>query len=333
IEVIKSSSHQVVKSSSRQVIKSSSHQVVKSSSRQVIKSSSQKGRRIMLRINAKTKICMIIGDPVEHSLSPAMHNRAYEVLGIDDEFVFIGARVKIEDVKDVVRAVKVMGIRGLTCTIPHKVEIMKYLDKKYIDPVALKIGAVNTIVNDNGVLKGFNTDWQGVLAPLEKEIDLEGKSVAILGAGGVARAMAYAVSSRGAFSTVFNRTLEKAEDLSRDFGGQARSYKDIACVQDMDIILNATPLGMAPRENETPLPKKYISKKQIVFDAIYAPYETRLLLEAKQQGAKVMHGAEMLLYQGIAQFELYTGRKAPESIMREVLEKNVIASEAKQSSG
>jgi 3-dehydroquinate dehydratase/shikimate dehydrogenase len=129
------------------------------------------------------------------------------------------------------------------------------------------------------------------------------------------------VSSRGAFFTVFNRTHEKAVDLSRDFGGLARSYKDIACVQDMDIVLNATSLGMAPREDETPLPKQYITKKQIVFDAIYAPFETRLLREAREQGAKLIHGAEMLLYQATAQFELYTGRKAPEKEMREALEK------------
>jgi shikimate dehydrogenase len=264
---------------------------------------------------------MIIGDPVEHSLSPAMHNKAYEALGIDDEFVYVGCRVKMEDVKDVVRAAAAMGIRGLTCTIPHKVEVMKYLDKKYIDPIALAIGAVNTIVNDDGILKGYNTDWLGVLKPLERLIELKGKSVAILGAGGVARAMAYAVSSRGAFFTVFNRTHEKAVDLSRDFGGLARSYKDIACVQDMDIVLNATSLGMAPREDETPLPKQYITKKQIVFDAIYAPFETRLLREAREQGAKLIHGAEMLLYQATAQFELYTGRKAPEKEMREALEK------------
>ncbi len=274
----------------------------------------------MLRISAKTKICMIIGDPVEHSLSPAMHNKAYEALGIDDEFVYVGSRVKIEDVKYVVTAMKAMDIRGLTCTMPHKIEIMKYLEKQYIDPIALKIGAVNTVVNDNGILKGYNTDWFGVSTPLEKLIELKGKSVAMLGAGGVARAMAYAVSSRGAFFTVFNRTSEKAEDLSRGFGGLARSYKDIAYVQDMDIILNATSLGMALRENETPLPKQYITKKQIVFDAIYAPFETRLLREASEQGAKIIHGAEMLLYQGTAQFELYTGRKAPEDVMREVLE-------------
>jgi shikimate dehydrogenase len=265
---------------------------------------------------------MIIGDPVEHSLSPAMHNKAYEALGIDDEFVYVGSRVKIENVKDVVTAVRVMGIRGLTCTIPHKIEVMKYLEKKYIDPIALKIGAVNTVVNDNGVLRGYNTDWIGVLTPLERLTKLKGKSVAILGAGGVARAMAYAVSSRGAFFTVFNRTLEKAEDLSRDFGGLARSYKDIACVKEMDVVLNATSLGMAPREDETVLPKQYITEKQIVFDAIYAPFETRLLREAREQGAKIIHGVEMLLHQGTAQFELYTGQKAAVEVMRSVL-KNI----------
>lgn len=277
----------------------------------------------MSKISAKTKICMIIGDPVEHSLSPAMHNKTYEALGIDDEFVYVGSRVRIEDVKYVVTAVKAMGIRGLTCTMPHKVEVMKYLDKQYIDPIALKIGAVNTVVNDNGILKGYNTDWFGVLAPLEKLIELKGKSVAILGAGGVARAMAYAVSSRGAFFTVFNRTPEKAEELSRDFGGQARSYKDIAEVKDMDVILNATPLGMHPQENAIPLPKQYISKKQIVLDAIYDPFETRLLREAREQGAKVIHGMEMLLHQGAAQFELYTGRKAPVEEMREAMKKEL----------
>lgn len=276
----------------------------------------------MLRITARTKICMIIGDPVEHSLSPAMHNKAYEALGLDDEFVYVGSRVKIEEVKDVVRAVKVMGIRGLTCTIPHKVEVMKYLDKKYIDPIAKKIGAVNTVVNDDGILRGYNTDWIGVLKPLEQVTGLKGKSVAILGAGGASRAMAYAVSSKGAFLTVFNRTLEKAEILSKDFGGQSRSYKDIEQVRQMDIILNATPIGMHPNESETPLPKQYISKKQIVFDAVYNPFETKLLKDAKEQGARIIHGTEMFLHQGLAQFELFTGRKAPEEEMRKVLEEH-----------
>src|SRR3989344_6768814 len=104
-----------------------------------------------MRISAKTKMCIIIGDPVEHSLSPALHNSAYESLGIDDQFVYLGSRVKIENIKSVVEAMRVMNIRGLTCTIPHKIEVMKYLD--WIDETAKKIGAVNSVVNDDGVLK------------------------------------------------------------------------------------------------------------------------------------------------------------------------------------
>ena len=130
-------------------------------------------------------MCIIIGDPVEHSLSPVMHNAAYEALRIDDQFVFTAARVDIKHVRQVVEAVRVMGIRGLTCTIPHKIEVMKYLDE--IDETAKKIGAVNTVVNHNGVLKGYNTDWLGVATPLERITTLKGKRAAVVGAGGAAR--------------------------------------------------------------------------------------------------------------------------------------------------
>jgi shikimate dehydrogenase len=272
-----------------------------------------------MRISAKNKICMIIGDPIEHSLSPRMHNAVYEALSIDDEFIFVGAHVKVEDVGQVVAGIKAMGIRGLTCTIPHKIEVMKFLDEENIDPVARKIGAVNTIVNDNGVLKGYNTDWLGVLTPLEQVTSLKGKKVAVLGAGGTARAMVYAVTSRGAFCTVYNRTLDKAEQLAEEFGGAGKSLDDVAEVTQADIILNATSLGMHPQEKETPLPKEYLREKHIVFDAIYVPYETWLLQEAKEQGAQIIHGLDMLLYQGLPQFELYTNRKGLEDVMRKVL--------------
>jgi len=272
-----------------------------------------------MKITAKTKICIIIGDPVEHSLSPQMHNAAYEALGIEDQFVFLGARVNVENVGDVVTAMKVMGIRGLTCTIPHKMEVMKFIEPENIDPVARKIGAVNTVVNDNGVIKGYNTDWLGVLTPLESVTSLQGKKVAVLGAGGAARAMIYAVTSKGASFTVYNRTLDKAEELAKEFGGQGKSLDDVAEITQADIILNATALGMHPDENETPLPKEYITNKHIVFDAIYVPYETRLLKEAKEQGAQIIHGLDMLLYQGLPQFEIYTNQKAPEDVMRKVL--------------
>ncbi len=275
-----------------------------------------------MNISGKTKICVIIGDPVEHSLSPAMHNAAYEALGIDDEFVFVAAHVKVEDVKDVVQAVRVMNIRGLTCTIPHKIEVIQYLDE--IDPIAEKIGAVNTVVNENGTLKGYNTDWQGTVVPLERNVGrLKGKAVALIGAGGAARAMAYGVTEHGAKLSIFNRTKEKAVALAHELSSDVTvfDYDDMQSeLPNHDIILNATNLGMGDQIGQTPVLKEYIHKGQIVFDAVYAPRETRLLKEAKEQGATTIQGIEMLLYQGASQFELYTGRKAPVDLMRKVLQ-------------
>lgn len=275
-----------------------------------------------MRISAKTKLCIIIGDPVEHSLSPAMHNAAYEELKIDDQFVFTGATVKQENLEDVVRAVPAMNVRGLTCTIPHKIGVMNYLDE--IDETAKQIGAVNTVVNDNGTLKGYNTDWLGVVNPLEKHIKLSGKKVALIGAGGAAHAMAYGVLKKGSSLTIFNRTVEKAEELSESmkklgFNVDVKSVNDISSVKDHNIILNSTSLGMGEQINETPVPKEFIKKDHIVFDAVYVPYETRFLKEAKEAGATIIHGTEMLLHQGLVQFQLYTGHKAPEDVMRNIL--------------
>lgn len=275
-----------------------------------------------MRISAKTKLCIIIGDPVEHSLSPLMHNAAYEELRIDDQFVFTGATVKSENLENVIKGVRAMRIRGLTCTIPHKIEVMKYLDE--IDEIAKQIDAVNTVVNDNGKLKGYNTDWLGVVNPLEKHIKLSGKKVALIGAGGAAHAMAYGVLKKGASLTIFNRTVEKAEELSAymeklGFMVDVKSVNDISLIKDYDIILNSTSLGMGEQINETSVPKEFIKKDHIVFDAVYVPYETRFLKEAKENGATIIHGTEMLLHQGLVQFELYTGHKAPEDVMRKVL--------------
>ncbi len=268
-------------------------------------------------ISAKTKMCIIIGDPVEHSLSPKMHNSAYQQLGIDGEFVFTAAKVKIEDVEDVVRTVRVMGIRGLTCTVPHKVEVMKYLD--WIDPVAQKIGAVNTVVNDNGALKGYNTDWLGTVIPLEKVTDLYGKRVALIGAGGAARAMAFGVIEKGAFLKIYNRSQDKAKELAQELGCFSGSIEQLPEVQDADIIINSTPIGMGELEDQTPIPSNLIQKDQICFDAVYVPFETKFLKEAKNAGAKIIHGIDMLLHQGTAQFTYYTNREAPEDLMRETL--------------
>src|SRR5215469_6755884 len=162
-----------------------------------------------MKITAKTKICMVIGDPVEPSLSPQMHNAGYEELHIDDQFVYVACHVKVNDIENFVKGIRTMNIWGISCTIPHKRAVMPYLDE--IDEVAKKIGAVNTIVNHDNKLIGYNTDWLGILNPLGKFTTLKEKHVAIIGAGGAARAAAYAVTSKGAKLSLFNRTLTNAE--------------------------------------------------------------------------------------------------------------------------
>ena len=268
-------------------------------------------------ITAKTKICIIIGDPVEHSLSPQIHNAAYRKLGIDRDFVFVAARTKLEDLKDVVQAVRAMGIRGLTCTTPHKLEVMKYLD--WIDPVAQKIGAVNTVVNDDGILKGYNTDWLGVVVPLQKITNLQDKKVALIGAGGAARAIAYGLVENGAILKIYNRTLSKAEELAKELGCWAGSLDELAEIIDAEIIINATSIGMGEQQEKLPIDKAIIRSHHICFDIVYNPYETKFLQVAKTKGATIIHGIEMLLHQGMAQFTYYTGKEAPEEVMRQTL--------------
>lgn len=267
-----------------------------------------------MKITATTKLCIVIGDPVEDSLSPQIHNAGYERLGIEAEFVYAACRVRTQDLAAFVNGAKAMGIRGFACKMPHKLEIMRYLDE--IDDVAQAIGAVNTVVNNNGKLKGYNTDWTGIVAPLEARTSLRGKRVALLGAGGASRAAAYGLTNKGAKLTIYNRTLEKAEQLAQEFGCQARSFDDLPEIKSMDIAINATAIGAPLSSNETPLPKDLISKAQIVFDIVYASGDTRLLREAKQQGARIIPGTEMLLHQGMAQFKLFTGHEAPEDAMR-----------------
>jgi shikimate dehydrogenase len=268
------------------------------------------------------KTCLIIGDPIVHSLSPLIHNAAYEELGIGGEFHFEARQVEPGELAAFMGEVCAKDIRGVSCTAPHKVAIMEYLDE--VDETAQRIGAVNTVVNEGGRLKGYNTDWLGVVLPLEQLTPLEGKRVALLGAGGAARSIAYGITERGAELTIYNRTAAKAEELAEEFGAKSASLDDPAGIEDMDIIINATSAGMEPHDDQTPLPREHITGRQIVFDSIYVPYETRLLKEAAQQGARTIHGTEMLLQQAFAQFKLYTGYDAPEAVMRTALEQTVL---------
>ncbi len=270
-------------------------------------------------ISAHTKFIVIIGDPVNHSLSPSMHNACYKQLGISDRYVYLAARTNVADVGHVVQTMRVMdNFHGLTCTQPHKVEVMSHLD--WVESHALAIGAVNTVVKHEGKLKGYNTDWTGVTRSFEKHgIGLSGKRTLVLGAGGASRAVIYGLKSRGGKVTIFNRSVDKAKQLAKEFACDVLTEPTSSAISKFDILFNATPLGMHPYETESPLPQGLIQAHHVVFDAIYAPKETPFVKEALLTGATVIYGWEMLIHQGYTQFEIYTGMKPPLDVMEQIL--------------
>lgn len=265
------------------------------------------------------KICLSIGYPIKTSRSPSIHNAGYKALGIDDEYIYLRAEVKPEHLKLAIDGVRGLRIRGVSVTMPHKHTVIKYLDK--IDKDAKSIGAVNTIVNNNGVLTGYNTDMIGAMTALEKKTVVLNKLVAVIGAGGAARAIVYGLVKKGVRVKIFNRSLEGGEQLAKDFGCKYGSFNSLEEISKMDIVINATSVGM--NEDRSPLDKKFLNNRQIIFDIVYSPKETRLIKDAKEKGARVIYGYEMLLYQAVTQFKLYTGRNAPVKEMRKALIKSL----------
>jgi shikimate dehydrogenase len=267
-----------------------------------------------LVINLLTKICCLIGDPVEHSLSPLIHNAGYQALGIN--YVYVPFRVR--DIKQAIEGIRGLGIRGASITMPYKTKAIKYIDK--IDPLAEEIGAVNTIVNDDGVLTGFNTDCGGALKALEEVTTLGGKKAVLIGSGGAASAIAVGLKANDVKLVVLNRTEDKARKLAKKvnaegFGG----LKKLSEISSADILINATSVGMSPKANESLIPKDLLHNRLTVFDTVYNPRETRLLTLARERGCAIVYGYKMLLYQAAMQFELFTGRQAPLAAMESAL--------------
>lgn len=265
-------------------------------------------------LSSKTKLCVGIGDPIKQSIGPIVYNKAYEQLGVSDEFVYLSFLIKADDIEDFIKGVRAMGLRGITCTMPHKEIVMPHLDK--IDEHAEKIGAVNTVVNDDGVLTGYNTDWIGAVKPLKNVTELKGKNVAVIGAGGAAKAFVYGLTKEGCEVTIYNRTIEKAKDLAERFNCDYRSLDNQSGIKDADIVCNATSVGFVGQDAEMPIGPENLSSNQIVFDAVYSPLKTELLKYAESIGAKIIYGSEMYLHQGFEQIKLYTGHDAPEEAMR-----------------
>ena len=280
-----------------------------------------------MEINANTQLCGVIGNPVEHSLSPAIHNAAFQKLGLN--FVYLAFQV--EAIGDAVKGVRALGnFRGASVTIPHKIAAVPFLD--VVDPTAHHIGAINTIVRKGGTLIGYNTDATGALRALhEGAVDLKGRHITMLGSGGAARAIAFALGAEARLDRLTMLGIDDQERsvLARDLQSKTgmaveelpldeRTLQKV--LPDTHVLIHCTPMGMWPNVHETPVPATLLHNELTVMDIVYNPRDTKLLKDAKAAGCRTIPGLEMFLHQAAAQFELWTDQAAPADVMRSVLE-------------
>jgi len=274
-------------------------------------------------VDSHTVLYGVIGDPIRHSKSPIMMNRAFRECGING--IYTAFHIKGEQLGDFIAGVRAMGIRGVNVTIPHKLDVMPFLDE--IDESARLIGAVNTIVNNDGHLVGYNTDGLGYVRSLKEEAEpnLSGKRILIIGAGGATRGIVYALTKEGVASvTIANRTLARAEELAEVFKGRAdvraigNEALQEACA-NADIVINTTSVGMFPHVDETPIDASWLREDAIASDLIYNPLTTRFLEGASAKGCRIHGGLGMFIYQGAFAFEYWTGVSAPVEAMRETV--------------
>jgi shikimate dehydrogenase len=252
-------------------------------------------------------------------LGAAMHNAAYRALGLDWHYVPFA----IDDLPGALAAMRTLGIRGFGVSVPFKLEILPLLDE--LEPLASRIGAVNTVVNEHGRLYGHNTDWVGAVRAVEEVTSLEGARVLLLGAGGAARAVAHGFARAGAEVVVCNRSNGRAAELARQMGGTPLPWAEREQPAGWDVVVNATSLGMGQVDGASPLSAAALSSTAVVMDIVYKPLATLLLQHARQHGARTIDGSRMLLHQAARQFELYTGRDAPLEAMDAALRRQIAA--------
>lgn len=274
-------------------------------------------------INSDTKLCCLIGDPVVQSPSPGMHNNAFKSVNLN--FIYLSFRVTKEDLESAINGLRTLGVKGFNITIPHKEAALKLVDE--VDKLSDDIGAINTVVNNDGKLFGINTDVEGFLSPLkEKEINLKNKKSMILGAGGAARAcIAGLIHEDCTDLVILNRDPKRATEMvshlkkKLDFDakiGIMNKENLSKYIGDMDLIVNTTPIGMFPHVGVSPIPKKLLREDQIIYDIVYKPIKTKLIEHAESVGATVIHGYEMLASQAAISFNLWTNSDLHKGIMR-----------------
>lgn len=277
-------------------------------------------------ISPQTKVYALIGNPVSHSMSPAIHNAAFVALNLD--CIYVAFQVK--DVKNAISGMRALdNFRGMSVTIPHKIEVMQHVDE--IPDVDRHIGSINTVIKEGGKLIGFGTDGPGALKAIkDAKVELEGMNVLMLGAGGASRAIAFTLAQKGNIGKLV--LLDINEEFLSQLSDDLKSGTDAVIVADAltpaaiegymastDLVINCTPVGMHPNEDSTLVPEHLFRPGQVVFDVVYNPLETLLLRQAKAKGLKVIPGVEMFINQAILQFERFADTEAPEKLMRSVV--------------
>jgi len=274
------------------------------------------------RITSHTKILCVIGHPIEHSMSPTMWNPALQELELD--YVYVAFDVLPDNLEKAINGIRSLGITGVNVTIPHKKAVIKYIDE--VDPIALKIGAINTIKNVEGILKARNTDAGGAKKSLlDMGFDISGKDILILGSGGVSRAIAYILAEEANKIVLTDLIEERAtsvaseirDNMKVDIEGKLNNRNNIEeYIKKADILINATPIGMYPKVDETPISKDLLHDDLFVFDVVYNPLETRLMKEAAETGCVTLGGLDMLVNQGILAFEWWLNKKPNKELMK-----------------
>ncbi|MFW9829224.1 MAG: shikimate dehydrogenase [Promethearchaeota archaeon] len=275
-------------------------------------------------ITAQTDILGVIGHPIEHSMSPIMHNAAIRDLNLD--YIYLAFDIPPNNLKDAIKGIRALNIKGINVTLPHKEKVMQFLDN--IDVIAQKINSINAIKNEDGLLTGKNFDSEGAKeALLNAGCTLSGKKVIILGAGGAAKAISYSLALEAEKIVIINRTEDRAKRLVSElkkFNIESKKYNEETIreeIKNADILINATPVGMFPSMETTPISRNLLHSGLFVFDLIYNPLETQLLKDSKEIGCRVLGGLDMLVYQGALAFEWWINKKPNIELMkRKVIE-------------
>ncbi len=259
-------------------------------------------------LDQHTELYGVVGYPLGHSLSPIMHNTAFSASGLNAAYLAFETR----DIDGCLKGMKALGIRGISVTLPHKSAVIPLLDE--VDDLAKRIGAVNTIVNDDGRLIGYNTDAIGALKALEEKIELSGKTCLIIGAGGAARAIGFILRENGVDLKVANRSTERGKSLVLSLSCPFIPLDELEKAT-ADLLIHTTPVGMSPRKDRCLVPEHILKKGMVVMDIIYNPFETKLLAIARARGCTIINGLGMFIQQGAEQFRLWTGLEAPINAM------------------